>query len=112
MKKLTGINKYLSVGIDANWIEEYAKDSSFEPGNRKTDVMFGFMSDAELVKKTKKTTIGEVVFRYELDDEIPWAIMLCNLAYTSQYGWYIKNIPFYDTVTLEAIELRLKQEDR
>lgn len=111
MKKLTGINKYLSVGIDANWIEEYAKDSSFEPGNRKTDVMFGFMSDAELVKKKKKTTIGEVVFRYELDDEIPWAIMLCNLAYTSQYGWYIKNIPFYDTVTLEAIELRLKQED-
>lgn len=53
MKKLTGINKYLSVGVDAYWIEEYAKDNSFEPGNRKTDVMYGFMSDAGLVKRKK-----------------------------------------------------------
>ncbi|MBP3458815.1 MAG: phosphoadenosine phosphosulfate reductase family protein [Lachnospiraceae bacterium] len=111
MKKLTGINKYLSVGVDANWIEEYAKDNSFEPGNRKTDVMFGFLSDAELVKKKQITSIGKVVFRYELDDVLPWAIMLCNLAYSSQFGWFIKNIPFFDTVTLESVELRLKQED-
>ena len=43
MKKLTGINKYLSVGVDASWIESYVSDNSFEPGNRKTDVMFGCM---------------------------------------------------------------------
>lgn len=111
MRKLTGINKYLSVGVDATWIEKYVKDNSYEPGNRKTDVMFGFLSDAELVKKKQITSIGETVFRYELDDVLPWAIMLCNLAYTSQFGWYIKNVPFYDNVTLESVELRLKQED-
>jgi phosphoadenosine phosphosulfate reductase len=111
MKKLTGINKYLSVGIDANWIKEFVKDNSVEPGNRKTDVMFAFLSDAELVKKKQITQAGEIVFRYDLDDELPWAIMLCNLAYTSQYGWYIKNIPFLDTVTQDAVGFRLKQED-
>ena len=111
MKKLTGINKYLSVGVDATWIEEYVKDKEYEPGNRKTDVMFGFLSDAELVKKKQITPVGEAVFRYELDDCLPWAIMLCNLAYTSQFGWYIKNIPFYDTITIETVELRLKQEE-
>lgn len=111
MKKLTGINKYLSVGVDAAWIKEYVRDKTFEPGNRKTDVMFGFLSDAELVKKKQITSIGEAVFRYELDDCLPWAIMLCNLAYTSQFGWYIKNIPFYDTITIETVQLRLKQED-
>jgi phosphoadenosine phosphosulfate reductase len=111
MKKLTGINKYLSVGIDADWIEAYAKDNTFEPGNRKTDVMFGFLSDAELVKKKQNTQIGKVVFSFDLDGELPWAIMLCNLAYTSQYGWYIKNVPFYETVTVESAGLRLKQDD-
>lgn len=111
MKKLTGINKYLSVGVDANWIEEYAKDKSFEPGNRKTDVMYGFMSDAGLVKRKKVTNIGEVIFQYKMDDVIPWALMLCNLAYSSQFGWYIKNIPFFETVTLESVILKLKEEE-
>lgn len=111
MKKLTGINKYLSVGIDANWIENYSQDHNFEPGNRKTDVMFGFMSDAGVVKKKQVTPVGEVVFRYDMGDELPWAIMLCNLAYTSQYGWYIKNIPFFENISSESVALRLQQEN-
>lgn len=111
MKKLTGINKYLSVGIDASWIENYSHDHNFEPGNRKTDVMFGFMSDAGIVKKKQVTPVGEVVFGYDMDAELPWAIMLCNLAYTSQYGWYIKNIPFFESVSAESVALRLQQED-
>ena len=111
MKKLTGINKYLSVGVDANWIEEYSRDHTFEPGNRKTDVMYGFMSDAGVVKKKQLTPVGEIVFGYDLDAELPWALMLCNLAYTSQFGWYIKNIPFYESVTSDSVKLRLQQED-
>ena len=111
MKKLTGINKYLSVGVDGKWIENYSRDHSFEPGNRKTDVMFGFMSDAGIVKRKQITSVGEVVFGFDLNTELPWAIMLCNLAYTSQYGWYIKNIPFYESVTAESVMLRLQQED-
>lgn len=111
MKKLTGINKYLSVGIDAGWIESYVRDNSYEPGNRKTDVMFGFLSDANLVKKRQITPFGETVFSFDLDGELPWALMLCNLAYTPQFGWYIKNVPFYETFTVESAGLRLKQED-
>lgn len=111
MKKLTGINKYLSVGIDARWIESYVKDNTFEPGNRKTDVMFGFLSDADVVKKKRITPTGEIILGFDMDGELPWALMLCNLAYTSQFGWYIKNIPFYETFTLESASLRLKQDD-
>lgn len=111
MKKLTGINKYLSVGIDANWIDLYSRDHNFEPGNRKTDVMFGFMADAGIVKKKKTTPVGEVIFGYDMDSELPWAIMLCNLAYTSQYGWYIKNIPFFESVSADSVSLRLQQDE-
>lgn len=111
MKKLTGINKYLSVGVDASWIESYVSDNSFEPGNRKTDVMFGFLSDADVVKKRQVTSIGETVFSFDMDGELPWALMLCNLAYTPQFGWYVKNVPFYETFTIESASLRLKQDD-
>ena len=111
MKKLTGINKYLSVGVDAGWIEAFARDNSFEPGNRKTDVMFGFLSDANVIKKRQLTPFGEFVFGFDLDGELPWALMLCNLVYTPQFGWYVKNVPFYETFTVESAGFRLKQED-
>lgn len=111
MKKLTGVNRYLSVGVEANWIEAYSHDQGFEPGNRKTDSMFSFMSDAGIVKKKQITPVGEIVFSYDMDAELPWAIMLCNLAYSSQYGWYIKNIPFSERTTLETVSMRLQQEE-
>ena len=111
MKKLTGINRYLSVGVDAKWIEMFARDNSFEPGNRKTDVMYAFLSDANLIKKKQLTPLGEFILGFDLDGELPWALMLCNLAYTPQFGWYVKNIPFYETSTIESVGLRLKQEN-
>ena len=102
---LKGINRYLSVGVDANWIRSYIKDRSFEPGNRKTDVMFGFMGDAGLVSKRKETEFGKKIFSMDLDNEIPWALMLCNLAYTPAFRWFIKNIPFNESYIESRLDL-------
>ena len=82
MKSLKGINKYLSVGVDAEWINSFIDDNSFEPGNRKTDVMYGFMTDAGIVAKRKLTSFGELITRMGTSDANSWALMLCNLAYT------------------------------
>lgn len=97
MKSLKGINKYLSVGVDAEWINSFIDDNSFEPGNRKTDVMYGFMTDAGIVAKRKLTSFGELITRMGTSDANSWALMLCNLAYTPAFQWYIKNIPFNET---------------
>ena len=97
MKSLKGINKYLSVGVDAEWINSFIDDNSFEPGNRKTDVMYGFMTDAGIVAKRKLTSFGELITRMGTSDANSWALMLCNLAYTPAFQWYIKNIPFKET---------------
>lgn len=93
MKSLKGLNRYLSVGVDANWIKKYLKDQSFEPGNRKTDVMFIMMNDAEITSKKGLTDFGKFIRQLDLDSEITWAIILCNLAYSPAFGWYIHNIP-------------------
>lgn len=103
MKSLKGLNRYLSVGVDATWIKNYLQDQNFEPGNRKTDVMFGMMNDAGMTSRKKLTEFGTFIQKRDLDDPVTWAIILCNLSYSPAFKWYIKNIPFNETY----IEARL-----
>ena len=110
MKSLKGINKYLSVGVDANWISSYLNDNSYEPGNRKTDVMYGFMTDAGIVAKRKLTSFGELVTRLGTDDTNAWALMLCNLSYTPAFQWYVKNIPFNETYYERQLDLDMGED--
>lgn len=110
MKSLKGINKYLSIGVDANWINSYFQDNSYEPGNRKTDVMFGFMTDAGIVFKRKLTPFGELIGRIGLNEVKSWALMLCNLAYTPAFQWYIKNIPFNETYYERQLDIDIGED--
>ena len=103
MKSLKGINRYLSVGVEADWIKTYLVDQSFDPGNRKTDVMFGMMNDAGITANKKLTDFGRFVQNLDMDEPYTWALLLCNLVYTPSFGWYVKNIPFYE----DYIESRL-----
>ena len=110
MKSLKGINKYLSVGVDAEWINSFIDDNSFEPGNRKTDVMYGFMTDAGIVAKRKLTSFGELIIRMGTSDTASWALMLCNLAYTPAFQWYIKNIPFNETYYERQLDIDMGED--
>ena len=97
MKSLKGLNRYLSVGVDAMWVKEYLKDQNFEPGNRKTDVMFVLMNDAGITAGKKLTEFGRFIQKQDIDDPVTWALILCNLAYSPAFEWYIKNIPFQES---------------
>ena len=110
MKSLKGINKYLSVGVDAEWINSFIDDNSFEPGNRKTDVMYGFMTEAGIVAKRKLTSFGELITRMGTSDANSWALMLCNLAYTPAFQWYIKNIPFNETYYERQLDIDMGED--
>lgn len=94
MKNLKGINRYLSVGVEADWIKKYLKDQSYEPGNRKTDTMFDMMDDAGITAKKKLTDFGKFLQKQDMNSDSIWAIILCNLSYTVAFNWFIKNIPF------------------
>lgn len=94
LKPMKGINRYLSIGVSGEWIKKYFEDNSYEPGNRKTDVMFGFLRDAGVLQKRKFTEFGDKIQMLGVDSDIAWALMLCNLVYTPAFGWFAKNIPF------------------
>lgn len=109
MQNIKGINRYLSVGVDANWVRCYLDDQSYEPGNRKTDTMFSFLDDAGITKKRKLTSFGEKIIKMGINNEFTWALMLCNLVDAAPFRWYIENIPF--DVFYEAAQLDLDMED-
>lgn len=110
MKTVKGLNRYLSVGVNAQWIEDYIKDQSYEPGNRKTDTMFSFLSDAGMVNKKKMTDFGKFVKENGFNNSYTWALILCNLAYSPAFSWYIHNIPFKEIFTDYSLDSLLGDE--
>ncbi len=94
MKSMKGVNRYLSVGVDSKWIKLFLKNQKFEPGNRKTDVMFIMMNDAGITTSKKLTDFGKFIQMQDLNDISTWAIILCNLVYSPAFCWYVENIPF------------------
>lgn len=109
MQSIKGINRYLSIGVDYHWIKDYLENSENEPGNRKTDVMFTFLSDAGMVQKRKLTSFGEFVCNLGLECVTTWALIICNLAYTPAFRWYIENIPFGMVYTDKQLEIDLSE---
>ena len=39
---------------------------------------------------------AQIIDRIGLDNEQSWALMLVNLAYTPQIGWFVKRIPMFE----------------
>lgn len=134
-KVMTGLDRYYSFGIKENWLRvyfDYEGTSSFwksdgdgEVPNKKKDAFLNFVKDAGLVDedkslkgkeykyiKYKPNKFAEKMFSLGVDDESMWAYLMCNLVYaedSEEFRWFIKNIPFSETSTLESIKLRLDE---
>ncbi|GHV54662.1 hypothetical protein FACS1894206_07930 [Deltaproteobacteria bacterium] len=105
-KNMTGLNRYLSVGVKDIWIRSFF-ENEYEPGARKTDVMYAFLSDAGILKQKKFTSLGEKIKLMGLFDINAWAIMLCELVYSPAFKWFVKNIPFATPYTFEHLNIDL-----
>jgi len=106
VKQMTGLNRYLSVGVKREWLEFFF-ESGYEPGARKTDVMYAFLSDAGVLKQKKITPFGEKIKEIGLFDTTAWALMLCELVYSPAFKWFVKNIPFGQPYTFENLSVAL-----
>lgn len=109
MASVKGVNRYLSVGVDAEWIKNYFDNQEYEPGNRKTDVMFSFLDDAGITKKRKLTPFGEKMIQMGVHNDSMWAMMLCNLVYAAPFRWYFENIPLNEFYEAERLTLEMEE---
>lgn len=106
---ITGINRYLSVGVNMDWVYAYLQDGT-EPGNRKTDTLKAFLDDAGFRRNKEVTHLGkklrDLISSFDPDTNALtalWGVAAVNLSYAAPFKFYVNNVPFFEEVTLETI---------
>ena len=129
-RKMKGMDRYFSFGIRKIWMEIFFKyqgtkefwnsDGDGIVANKKKDAFLNFLKDAELVAYTKgqngdkytkniPTSFANVLFNLGVDSITSWALMLCNLAYTSEFGWFVKKINPMERYTTDQMKYMLEE---
>lgn len=63
-----------------------------------------FLKDAGIIdEKCNRTNLGEMLINSELQDLSIWALMLVNLSYTPQVGWFVKSFEFNSLISRNEI---------
>lgn len=108
-KKMGSIDRYGNMGVELDWVMEYFKlkdefwTSPHSLGTNKVKNLKSFLNDSEVTIKGSFTDFGSVVDYIGIESADAWALMLCNLAYTSEFNWWIKNIDFAVSYTPDSI---------
>ncbi len=115
--KVSGINRYGNMGVEYDWVKQYLKlkDLFWESkdndlGSKKIEYLNKFLMDCGLSVKEKRgnkyssiSKFGEKIVDIGIESSIAWALIAVNWSYSSQFGWWVKNINFNNTYSPEAI---------
>lgn len=116
--KMGSVNRYGNMGVEYDWLTQYFTaindgydfwTSSHSLGTNKVKYLKSFLQDAGIAGKAKGakepviTRFGEIVADIGIDSSLAWGLIACNWAYSSQFGWWVKNIDMNNTYSPEAI---------
>lgn len=96
--KMSGsVDQYKNMGIQFSWVKEYLikKDSFWddnELGSQMVTSLTVFLKHADVSYRKKVTSFGKLVAQMGGESPNAWALMMCNLVYSPQFMWWIKNI--------------------
>lgn len=126
---MKGMDRYFSFGIRKSWLSSFFKDCGSaefwntdghgEVPNKKKDAFLNFVKDAGLVaidksngsdKYTKNipTLFAEKLFKHGTESDSTWGFILCNLVYTPEFNWFVKNIPMNEKITPDGMKYMLE----
>lgn len=108
MGKTQSLNCFSHHAPKMDWIQQYfTYKNDFKDNNTLGSQMFNFfkrfLRDADLLNKDGFTRFASVVDDIGIDNDLAWALMLANISYNIQIAWFIKNVPFNDTLSREYI---------
>lgn len=112
-KKMGSVDRYGNMGIEYSWVIEYFKkkdefwNSTHNLGKNMVKNLKAFLNDSEITVKGKFSKFGETIDRIGIETQSAWGLMVSNLAYTSEFNWWIKNITFSYTYTPDEINSML-----
>lgn len=99
--KMGSVDRYGNIGIEYDWVVEYfSKQDDFWSdnglGTNKIKNLKSFLSDAGITipKKNTFSEFGKIINSIGIESSTAWGIIICNLAYTSEFNWWILNTEF------------------
>ena len=108
-KKMGSVDRYGNMGIEYEWVKKYFDkkdefwDSAHGLGTNMVKYLRSFLNDSGITEKGKFSEFGKVINNIGIENTLAWALLICNLAYTSEYNWWIKNTVVGQTYTTDAI---------
>lgn len=108
MGKTQSLNCFSHHAPKQEWLDQYFEyKNEFNEMHKLGSNMFSFfkrfLRDADLLNDNGFTRFAEIISDIGLDDSLAWGLMLANLAYNPQIGWFTKNVKFYETLSKEYI---------
>ena len=96
------LNCYSHFGPKLDWINQYFKyKDDFDTNHNLGSQMYGFfkrfLRDSNLIDSKGFSETAEIVEKLGLDNEASWGLLLTNLAYTPQIGWFITHTNFVES---------------
>ncbi|MCC8153691.1 MAG: hypothetical protein LIP01_05420, partial [Tannerellaceae bacterium] len=80
--KIDWFNQFIKLG------DKFGSENSL--GNNEIPAFKRFLRDAEVIANNADTKLGTLLRRDGIESENNWALMLTNLSYSPQVGWYIR----------------------
>lgn len=108
MNKKKSIDCYAAHGPKIEWFNEYVKlgnrfKSECSLGNNQVPAFNRFLRDSGIVIGDTETKLGNMLRETNLEDNNIWALMLTNLAYTPEVGWYVSHFGFNEVIAQSSI---------
>lgn len=116
INKMGSINRYANLGVEYDWIKQYLKSQddfwvTHELGTNKVKSLRAFLNDASLMEKNKFSRFASVVSSLGVENHVAWALILCNLTYSSEFNWWITHVEFNTVYTTDMLKELLPDEN-
>lgn len=109
MDKKRTLDCYAAHGPKIEWFQEFVKlgddfSKNNSLGSAQKPMFNRFLKDAGIIdEKCNRTNLGNKLISSELQDLSIWALMLVNLSYTPQVGWFVKSFDFESVISRNEI---------
>lgn len=108
------LNSYSTHAPKIEWINQYFNmEDDFLMKNSLGSQMLSFfkkfLRHSGLLVDDKFSDFAKLLKNIGIEEQNVWALMLSNLAYTSQVNWYIKNLNFDERYSKDALILKLSE---
>ncbi len=110
--KTRSIDCYDAHGPKIEWFKQWIElgdrfKSENTLGNKQIPNFNRFLRDAGIIDGDTETSLGKWLRKSNLEDELVWAIMMVNLVYTPEVGWYVHNFNINDIFGQSSIVNKL-----